>query len=104
LELVVDNLFVTHVVNRSVNVSDVVIVKATEYVQDSICLANVRKELVAETFALRCAFDQTCDVNDFDGSRNDRTRLAHLNKTCQSVVRHGDDAYVRLDCAEWEVC
>ncbi|MNL32737.1 hypothetical protein D3C87_1546090 [compost metagenome] len=44
---------------------DIWIVKATNYVNDGVCLTNVGKELISQTFTLRSTFYDTRDVHEF---------------------------------------
>jgi hypothetical protein len=44
------------------------VVETTENVEDSVSFADVGKEFVAKTFAFRCTFYETCDIDDFDSS------------------------------------
>ena len=82
---------------------NVIVVEATEHMYYSICLADICKELIAEALAFGSAFDKTGDVDDFDRSRHNRARVAHLDKLGEAVVGHGDDTHIGLDGAEGEV-
>ena len=49
----------------------VVVLERAQHQHDRIDLADVGEELVAETLALRRAFDQTADVDDLHGGVHD---------------------------------
>ena len=70
LQLGVDDAFVAHGVDRAVHMGDVAVVEAAQYVDDGVRVADVGEELVAQSFAFRRAFDQSGDIDDFDGGRN----------------------------------
>jgi hypothetical protein len=103
LELGVDDFFVADRVDRAVDVDYVRIVETAKYVKDGVSLADVCEEFIAETFAFRCAFYETCDVDDFDCSRYDALRIDEFGEFVEAFVGNGDYAYVRFDCTEWEV-
>ena len=99
-ELHVDGLQVTHGVNAALYVDNVVIFKATNDVQNCITLANVGKELVAQTLALGCALDKTCNVHELANGRGQLFGLVHFRQHVQTLVRNGHYTYVRLNGAE----
>ena len=68
--------------------------------QDRIALANVREELVAETFALGRALHKARDVGEFDGRADDLLRIVNLRQLLETGVLHLDDGGIRLDRAE----
>ena len=82
---------------------DVVIVEATQYVQDGIRLTNVGQELITKPFALTCALDQPCDVDDLDGGGYDALGVYDLCKLIEAFIGDGDHADVGLDSTEGEV-
>ena len=104
MELCIDDIFISDRIHRAVHVYHIVVVEATEYVDDGVCLADIREELVAKSFALACAFDQSRNIYDFNGSWDyTALRFAELAKFDESLVGYGDHAYVRFDGAEREV-
>ncbi len=102
-QLDVDGLDVGGRVDVVGDVDDVVILEATHHVRDGVGLTDVGQELVAQTFALGSASDQTRDVDEFHGGRNHLLRLDDLGQRIQARVRHRHDTGVRLDGAEGEV-
>lgn len=67
LEFVVYDLHVAHGVDGCVDVGDVVVVEASEHVEDCVGLADVGEEFVAESFTFRGTLTRPHDVDDFDG-------------------------------------
>lgn len=61
----VDNFNIVSRVNFAGNVNDVVIFKAANNVTDRFGFTDVGQELVTQTFAFRCAFYQTGDIDKF---------------------------------------
>ena len=70
-ELGVDDFDVVERLDAAGDVHDVVVLEAAHDVRDRIGLADVRQELVAETFALGRAGDQAGDVDELDRRRQD---------------------------------
>ena len=104
LQLGVDDLLVAHGVHGTVHMNDVVVVEAAEHMDDSIGLADVGEEFVAESFAAAGAFDESRDVHYLDGGGDDAAfGFAQFAQLDQSLVGHGDDTHVRLDGAEGKV-
>src|SRR6187402_3509458 len=58
-KLGVNDLDIACWVDRTVNVYDIRIIKAPDYMQDRINITDMREELVAKSFARCCAFDKT---------------------------------------------
>jgi hypothetical protein len=71
---------------------------------DGICLADIREELISESFALTCAFHQSRNIYDFNGSWDHTTlRFAEFAELDKSLVWYGDHAYVWFNRTEREV-
>ena len=83
---------------------DVLVLKAAYHVDDGVHFPDVAQELVAQTFALGCAFYQSGDVHELQGSRGELVRLVHFSQLVQTCVRHRDDAYIFFNGAERIVC
>ena len=78
----------------------VVVLETAHHVRDCIDLADVGEELVAEALALRGAFDDAGDVDEFDRRRHDLFGLGNRGEPLEPRVRHRHDANVRIDRAE----
>ena len=85
---------------RALVTDDIGIIEAADDMDDGIGIADVAEELVAETFSLRRALDETRNVHELDRGGGVFLRLVHLREIVQPCVRHGDNADVRLDRAE----
>ena len=75
LEFGINDFLVAYRIYRTVYVGHVFIIEATQHVDDGICFADVRQELVAQSFALAGTLHQSGDVYDFYGSRHDASRM-----------------------------
>ena len=84
-------------VGTAVGAHDVGVVEVTHDLADSVALADVCEELVAQAFALAGALHQTGDVNELDGGGHDTARMHDVGELLESLVRHGHDALVGLD-------
>ena len=71
--------------------------------EDSVRLADVRKELVSQALAAGGAPDQAGDIDDIDRRRNRPLRLAYLAEHVEALVRNRRRAEVRLYRAEGEI-
>jgi hypothetical protein len=99
-ELGVDRLDVADRVDVAVDVHDVRVLEAADHVEDRVDLADVGEELVAEPLALARAAHDARDVDDADHRGDDLLALDVLEDLLEVLVRHRDDADVRLDRAE----
>ena len=99
----VDDLLVAHGIDSAVDMGYIVVVETAQHVDNGVGLAYVGQELVAETLPLAGTFDKAGDVDNLNGCGHHGARLAHLDEARQTVVGHGDDAHIGLDCAEREI-
>ena len=83
---------------------DVVINKTAGDEGNSITVADIGEELVAQAFTLGCAAHQTGHVHKGDAGRNDFLGTGDFSQFVQARFRHSDVAGVRLDGAERIVC
>ena len=103
-ELCLDDVDVAQRVDAALDMRDVRVDKAAHDMGDGVDLANVLEEFIAEALALGCALDETGDVDEAHGSRRRLLRLVELMQDLEARIRYGDDADIRLDRAEREVC
>ncbi len=103
LQFRVDNTLVADGIDVSVDVGDVVIVETAKYVNDGVRIADVSEKFVAQAFSFRGSFDQSGNIDDFDGGRNYTFGIVYFGQLHQSLVGYGDDTYVGFDGAEREV-
>ena len=77
--------------------------KAANDLHNSINLADVAKELVAQPFSLARPLHEAGYVNEFDGGWNDFLRFGKRGKLFQTFVGHVHDAKIGLNRTEGEV-
>ena len=82
---------------------NIIVVKATQHVDNSICLAYVTKELVAKSLTLRGTLNKSGNVDNLASSWNNTARMNYLGKLGKALIGHCDYAYIRLNCTEGEV-
>src|ERR1700730_17003919 len=68
LKFDIDDLLIAHRINTSIHMHDIIIIKATQYVNDRISAPDVSEKLVTQTFALAGAFHQSGYIYDLDRS------------------------------------
>ena len=95
-----DDLDVADRVNGAHRVGGVVVLKAADDVHDGVDLADVGQKLVAEALALAGTGDETGDIEELDGRRDDHAGLEDLFEMGQAVVGHVDDTDVGFNGAE----
>ena len=83
---------------------DIGIFKAAYHMHDGIHFTDVCQKLVAQTFALGCAFHQTCDVHKLDRRMRHLFGVIHLSEFFDTLIRHRNNADIRIDRAERKVC
>ena len=83
---------------------DVVILKAAYHMDDGVYLPDIAQELVAQTFALGCAFYQTGDIHKFQSRRGELVRIVHFCQLVQTSIRNGNDTDIFFNGAERIVC
>ena len=87
-------------VDAPLHVRNVAVLEAADDMHDRVDFADVREELVAQPFALARARDQAGDIDELDRRGTTRCGLTMLGELVQPLVRHLDDADVRLDRAK----
>ena len=73
LQFSIDHLLVAHRIHRPVHMYYVVVVETAQHMDDCVRLADIGKELVAETFAAAGAFHEAGNVHYFNSRRDDAT-------------------------------
>ena len=98
LQLRIYYLFVAQRIDRTGHVHHIVVVEAAKHMDNSIRLADIGKELVAQPFTFAGALDQTGYIYYLHGGWYDSPfGVTHLAETYQTLVRNGDDTYVGLN-------
>ena len=96
----VDDLDIPHGVDAPFDVGNVVVGKAAHHLGDGVRVADMAEKLVAQAFAFRRAFDKARNVDEMHNGRRNLFAVEHLRQHVEPFVRHGDDAFVRLNGAE----
>ena len=99
-EFGVNDVDVMKRIDAAGDVNDFRVVEAADDVTDCVGGADVAEKLVAETFALGCAFDETGDVDELHGCGDERFGLDEFGDFGEALIGHGDDAGVGVDGAE----
>ena len=99
-QLGLDGFNVRARVHTAVDVHDIRVAEEAHDFADGIGFADVREELVAQTFALAGARHQTGDVDELDRCGDDLGRVVDLGQLLQAIVGNGNDADVGLDGGE----
>ena len=104
LKLKIDDFLVTDRVYASVDMDNIGIVEATEYMEDGVSLPDVGKELVSETFTFAGTLYKTGDIHNLHCCRNNPLGIAQAFQNFKSLVRYDGGADVWFDRTEREVC
>ena len=103
-KLRLDNVHVLVRIDAALNMNDVGVLEVANNLADSIGVADVCQELVAQALALICALDQASDVHKLNGSWHDTARIDNLGQLLEPCVGHVNDAHVRVDGGKRIVC
>ena len=82
------------------NVDHVRVFKAAHHVDDGVGFADMRQELVAQTFTLGSTSDQASDIYKFHRGWQDAFWLDDFCQGIQARIRHFDHAHIRFDSTE----
>ena len=74
----VDDFDVAHGINVAGDMMNVRVLEAADDLDDGVHFADVREKFVAQTFALRRAFDQAGDVHKLNRRRDDDVRFGDV--------------------------
>ena len=96
----VDRFEVVLRVDLARDVDDVGVGEAADDLRNCVGFANRGEELVAEPFALGCALDDSGDVDERHGRRQDSLAAENRRQHVQARVRQVDDPDVRLNRRE----
>ena len=103
LQFGVNDFLVANRIDTAVHMNNIVVIEATQYMQDCICFANIGKEFVSQPFSFAGAFYKAGDVYDFHRSRDNTLGMFDFCQFVQTFVRYGDHADIRFDRTEREV-
>ena len=104
LKFIVDDFFVADRIYTSVYVCHVNVVEATEYMDNSVCLTDIGKELVSQSFTFTCTFYQSGDIYDFYGCRNNPLGMYQFCQRIQTFIGNGNYTYIGFNSTEREIC
>ncbi len=79
---------------------DVLIVEATDHMDDGGALTDVGQEFVAQALTLGSALDQTGDIHELDDGGGGLFGGVKVGEPVQPVVGNGDHAHIGVDGAE----
>lgn len=80
--------------------SDFFVFEGSDDVVNAVDLLDVAQEMVAETFALRGASDQTCDVDDLEDGADFRFGFPHFTEFVESFIWDRHYSLVGFDGTE----
>ena len=80
--------------------NDIGILKAADYMDNGVHLADIGQELVSKALSLGRALYQSGDVYEFDDSRRNLGRVVERSQLLKSLVRYGNYAHVGIDGTE----
>ena len=96
-------LVLNGIYGRSALTHHVVVIETAQHMYYSVGLTDVSKELVSQSFTLRCTLYESCNVNNLACCRHYSSGVNYLCELCQTLVRHGYHTYIRLNCAKREI-
>lgn len=102
-QLLGDDVQVTDRVNVTLNVDDLGVVEASDYLEDGIDGTDVRQEGVTETGTSGGTARQTSNIVDGQVGRNDRLGLVVLYQPVEALIWDNDARLFWVDGGIWEV-
>ena len=99
-KLGLDSFHVRLRINLLGHMLDVGVAEETYNFADSIGLANIGEEFIAQALALASACNQTCDIDEFHRGRHNLGRIVDLRQRVQTIVGHRNQTHIRLDCGK----
>ena len=96
----IDNLNVAQRIRIAFHMGNIAVFKAADNMDDGIGGADVREELVAQTFALGSALYEACDVHEFDDSRGDLLGLMQVSQPVDTLIGNRNHTHIGVDGAE----
>jgi hypothetical protein len=96
-----DYLDIPDRVDAAVYMDYIFIFKTPNYVDNGVNRPDMSEKLVAKPFASARPLDETGDIEDFDGGRQNPLRPYELGQLMHARVRNLDDAEVRINGTEW---
>lgn len=91
---------ITHRINRTIHMCDVVVVKTAYNFKNSRTFPNGAEELIAESFAFACAPDQAGNVDKVDSRLDGFLWMNQFRERVKACIRHRHGRLVRFDGAE----
>ena len=80
--------------------NNIIIIKATNHVHDSIRFPNISEELISETFSLGSALYQPRNIHKFNHRRRNLLGMIEVGKKLQALIRNRYNAHIRINCTE----
>ena len=99
-QLIVDDINIPQRIYGAVDVDDILVLKAADYMDNGVHFPNVGQEFVSEAFARSRSFDQSGDIDELDDSRCIFLRMIKIRQPVEAFIRHRDGAHVRFDGTE----
>ena len=93
-KLKIYSLYISSCAYVAVNMNDVVVLKAADYMNDSVHLSYIRKKFVSESLAVGSALYKSGYVHKFERRRSELFGLVHLRKLVQSFVRYRNYTHI----------
>ena len=100
-EFHVNLINITDRIHTALDMLNIVIIEASDYMHNGIRLTNAGKELVAKTFTLGSTLDKTRNIREFKCRINCLARMEHVNKVIHSLIRHFHHTDIRLNGRKW---
>jgi hypothetical protein len=95
--VVFDYFNVSNWIDGRTDVMDVAIFETAHHLHNRVHFADVMEELIPQPFTFARAFDQTGNINEFNGGWDNLFGMRNLRDFFQAQIRHGHDAHVWID-------
>ena len=99
-QFLTDNIHITAGIDTTFDVSNILAVKTTENMENSINSTNVGQESVSETTTFSSTLDKTSNIGNLQNSRNIVLRLKGIHHKVKTLIRNRDTSDIRINGAE----
>jgi hypothetical protein len=82
---------------------DIGIVESSNYLEDRIDTPNMGEELVSESLPFRGSLDESCDIDEFDGRRDDLGSIDDRSNLLETFIIHIHDTYIGFYSTKWKI-
>ena len=98
-----DYLCIPNWINPSHIMNYIFVFKTTHHMNDRIHLPHICEKFISQTFSFTGSGNQSCNIDHFNGSRNDCRCSHQIGEGLKTGVRYLYHAHIGIDRAKWVI-